>query len=254
MPRSKIPQIAEGILARFTDLTLFLIAYNLEVKRPSLAGVEKGARAAEEFLTEVNYESIKRALRELRRQGLIRTLKKNVMEPEITAAGRRRLSLLLPQYQKRRPWDGAIYLVTYDIPITQNPERALFREFLRKIGCGLLQESIWVTPYNPTELVKEFVNDKNLAGTVLVSVLGKDGSIGGMTLEELIENVYSIAEVNEGYKSFLWECERREKQKGELVLTYLTVLSDDPQLPFELLPNWWLGDKAYLRFVRLVEK
>ncbi|MEK6624932.1 MAG: hypothetical protein AABY86_08190, partial [Bdellovibrionota bacterium] len=63
-------------------------------------------------------------------------------------------------------------------------------KFLRKIGCGLLQESIWVTPFNPTELVREFVNDKNLAGTVLVSVLGKDGSIGGMTLEELIENVY----------------------------------------------------------------
>lgn len=254
MASSKITKATEGVLSRVTDFTLFLIFYGIEsagAKRLGQLGYASGQ--AGNLLADINYKSIKRSLFELQRKGLINTIQTNLKEIDITASGRKRLDSILPQYQKKRPWDKKIYLVTYDIPVTHNRARDAFREFLKKIGCGLLQESIWVTPYNPTRLVREFVEERKLEGTVLVSVLGKDGSIGGMSLNELIEAVYKLSELNDRYDVFLYECKSREKSKAELAISYMSVLEDDPQLPFELLPDWWLGDEAYKEFSKILK-
>lgn len=253
---SRVLKATEGLIATATDLTLALIFYQFEIGlggARTLYGVQRAGERTMDVLVEVNYKSIKRALRELKRRGLVKSIKSSLMEPEITAAGIKRIKQLFPEYQKKRPWDGNIYLVTYDIPIERNRERNLLREFLKKSGCGLLQESIWVTPYNPTKIVRQFVDERNLEGTVIVSVLGKDGSIGDMSLEELIENIYHLEELNERYRQFLGEYQGRLLE-SELLFHYLSVLQDDPQLPFELLPDWWLGDEAYTLFTKLINK
>lgn len=254
MASSKVFKATEGVLSRVTDFTLFLIAYGIESAGAKRTGqLDAAGERAGEHLVDVNYQSIKRSIIELQRKGLVNTIKTDLKEIEITAAGKKRLASLLPQYQKKRPWDKKIYLVTYDIPVTHNRERDAIREFLKRIGCGPLQESIWVTPYNPTRLVREFVEERDLEGTVLVSVLGKDGSIGGMSLNELIEKVYKLSELNSQYEVFLYDCQSGENSRTQLILSYISILQDDPQLPFELLPDWWLGDKAYEEFSILIK-
>lgn len=243
----------EGILSRATDLTLALIFYSFALGGArNMRGVEKVTEGTLELLSDINYKSIKRALQELKRKGLVKTARSAWMEVELTAAGKKRIRASLPQYRKKRPWDKNLYLVTYDIPITHNRDRDSLREFLRRLGCGLLQESIWITPYNPTQIVRDFVKEKSLEGTVLVSVLGKDGSIGEMSFEELIERVYALSELNERYEQFVAECAQKNISHAQATFLYLSILKDDPQLPFELLPDWWLGDKAYKAFTKLV--
>ncbi len=253
MASSKVLKLTEKVFSRTTDLALFSIFYGMELAFggiPSMKGVTKAGENALDITSEVNYQSIKRAISELRRQGLVRTFKNSLMEAEITVSGKKRIKSLMPQYQKKRPWDSNIYLVTYDVPVTQNWERDMLRMFLKKIGCGLLQESIWVTPYNPTWIVREFIENRGLEGTVLVSILGKEGSIGGMSLEELIEQVYNLTDLNGRYKEFLQKC-RVGIPKAQLAFHYLSILNDDPQLPFELLPDDWVGDEAYQVFERM---
>lgn len=255
MSSSNIFKFTEGVVSRVTDFTLLLISFEAEILNARNYGdiLRAGDKITSEDGT-ISYQSIKRSLLELKRKGLIKTLKSSLKEPQITALGRARISSLLPGYIKIRPWDKNLYLVSYDVPVSQNYERNLLREYLKKIGCGILQESIWVTPYNPSIIIREFVGVNKLSGTVLVSLLGKDGSIGGMGFEELIEKVYKLSYLNDRYTIFIAKCKNMKHNKIELISLYWSFLKDDPQLPFELLPDWWVGDKAYAYYKKLSPK
>ena len=241
-------KLTEGVLSRVTDVALALILYGFEVGLSgarTTGGVERALDKSQKVLEEINYKSIKRAILELKRKGLVKTVKNSLLEPEITSLGKKRISSLLPFYIKSRPWDGNLYLVTYDIPTKHNADRDTLRRFLKKIGCGLLQESIWITPYNPTKIIQEFVRKRGLEGTILVSVLGKGGSIGEMTLVELVEEVYKLSDLNSRYQKFLVDTDSKAIAQEHALFCYLSILEDDPQLPFNLLPEDWVGDKAY---------
>ncbi len=130
-----------------------------------------------------------------------------------------------------------MHIVTYDIPEAYKHDRELLRGYLRTIRCGRLQDSVWVTPYNPIDLVRSFVELHNIRGTIIVSDMGRDGSIGEENLKGLVVRVYRLELLNERYNVWL-------DTKGSL-LGFLAILKDDPQLPFALLPGWWKGDTAY---------
>jgi phenylacetic acid degradation operon negative regulatory protein len=143
-------------------------------------------------------------------------------------------------------WDGKIYLVAYDIPRESNKDRNLFRRFLKRIGCGMLQHSVWVTAYTPNKLINEFIYERGLDDElIIVSSVGKDGTVGDTTLQELMEKVYGLSNLNERYLLFIEKVEKGElSTMREVVFSYLSILKDDPQIPFELLPRNWLGDTA----------
>jgi len=115
----------------------------------------------------------------------------------------------------------------------------------------MLQESVWLTPYNPTGLLEEFAHDKGLADLILVSSLGRDGTVGGMDLPDLLEKVYHVSEINEKYREFL--ASRESAAKEEIVFKFLSILIGDPQLPFKLLPEDWLGEEAYRLFQKAIK-
>lgn len=253
MASSKAFKFSEGFVSTFTDLTLSLLFFGTELHNVKTLGqAMKADRNVQKKLEEVNYASIKRSILELKRKGLVQTLKDSTLEPQITQEGRRRIEAIITEYKKIRTWDGKIYLVTYDIPRKHNLGRDRLRQFLKQIGCGYLQESVWITPYNPKQVVCEFVSKQRLGGTILVSELGKDGSVGEMTRDELIEQVYKISSLNDRYIEFLQKALDKESLPAQLIFSYLSILEDDPQLPFELLPNWWQGDEAYEVYVQLI--
>ena len=101
-----------------------------------------------------------------------------------------------------------------------------------------------MTPYNPIDTLRTYVEEKNLAGTVLVSDMGQGGSIGEEDLHSLVERVYKLEELNARYQEWLEEAGRRGTDHW-MVIMYLSILADDPQLPFALLPPWWKGEEAY---------
>ena len=51
-----------------------------------------------------------------------------------------------PQARWSREWDGRWRLVLFDVPTTQNTQRARLRRYLCDKSFGYLQNSVWITP------------------------------------------------------------------------------------------------------------
>ncbi|MCX6793797.1 MAG: hypothetical protein NTY06_01695 [Candidatus Gottesmanbacteria bacterium] len=247
--------LAEGVFGHSVDFGLWLTIYITHMSVPqSVSGQNwRAVIAADKFLREINFQVIKNAIQTARKRGWVRIVKRNAL-PEITKEGERRLASKLPQYDQKRVWDGRMHIVTYDIPEAHKHDRELLRGYLRTIRCGRLQDSVWVTPYNPIDLVRSFAQSHNLHGTIIVSDMGKDGSIGEENLKGLVVRVYGLEKLNERYEAWIESEEDRGIVDVARMLSFLSILKDDPQLPFALLPGWWKGDTAYSLMKKELEK
>lgn len=239
-------KLAEGVFSTSVDMILWSVVYLGEMSLPQSAHgqVWRAQVAADRFLNQVNYDVIKHALTSARKRGWVKKTTRRRVPPEITEEGLRRLTSLLPVYDEYRAWDSRMHLVTYDIPEKRKMDRELLREYLRRIGCGMLQDSVWMTPYNPINTLRRFIDEHRLSGTIIISDLGKDGSIGEEGLTGLVVGVYRLEQLNDRYQEWIDDVQAQKIDQLSVV-KYLSVLRDDPQLPFVLLPSWWVGDEAY---------
>ena len=97
-----------------------------------------------------------------------------------------------------------------------------------------------------------FVEEHKLQGTIIVSNLGQGGSIGEEDIHAMIIRVYELEDLNDRYKD--WLDETRSMRIDQLSLVhFLSILKEDPQLPFTLLPTWWKGDEVYLKVKHLLK-
>lgn len=237
--------LTEGLFSHAVDLTLLLMVYMGELAIPSKTfGKEwRAAGAASRFIQEINYDVIKNAIVTARRYGYLTKTTGRKSWPKISESGKKRLASVLPYYDEERSWDGRLHLVTYDIPETRADDRYLLREYIKRIGCGRLQDSVWITPYNPIDLLRTFTRDKRLEGTIIVSDVGSDGAIGDEDIRALVSRVYNLEVLNDRYMEWLKESE--DGVDHWAMIKFLSILKDDPQLPFSILPPRWKGDVAY---------
>jgi phenylacetic acid degradation operon negative regulatory protein len=254
--KKAILKISKGIVSTMTDLILVQIFFWLELGLRGGHGPGDVHWAMEEAFSRLEEKQVKQTTYRLKKRGLIKYPKgKGILTSKITVAGKKRLARLLPVYDEKRTWDKKIYLVTYDIPEDKRTDRNRLRDYLKKIGCGMLQASVWLTLYNPKEVLQEFIEERKLAGQVLISDLGKDGSIGEESLKELIARVYQLDKINNRYLNFVQDWQAKEGlkdfEKSQLNFSFFSILKDDAQLPFELLPEGWVGDRAYQIFKAL---
>lgn len=241
-------ELTEGLLRTTTDVVLFtlFLTFASAGKSKTSVGGHQMFDEAQAALKDFNYDAIKRTLTQLKHQGLITYKRKNLPETiEITKEGKARLSELCPTYLRQRTWDNRMYLITYDIPQTRKYNREKLRSFLKRMGAAMLQESVWITPYNPRETLRFFLEERSLCEVVIVSDLGHDAIIGDVDLHTLIRTIYHLDKLNARYEHFLELYEGNSHPDPLGVTLYLSILRDDPQLPFALLPKDWLGDKAY---------
>lgn len=95
-------------------------------------------------------------------------------------------------------------------------------------------------------MLREFIEKAKLSGEVLISNMGQDGHIGGEDLKELLTRVYQLDDLSQRYSNFIESHQRRKQiDKAAIIFDFYSILDDDPQLPFPLLPNDWPGKKAY---------
>lgn len=246
--KKTVLEASEGVVATVVDLTL--VSLYMALALSSVRTMNDAFRITEDiysFKDRVNYHAIKRALYNLTRKGLVtRSSKRTEIELAITELGRKRIAELLPTYQTDRPWDHFVYLISYDIPTEHNRSRDMLREYIKRTGGALLQESLWINPYNPTILLETFAKEHDIPGTILVSKLGKDGAIGEDNLRNVIRRVYKLEEISRRYHEFLKEyADQKNTKPSRMIFNYLAILKDDPQLPFALLPHNFPGQKAY---------
>ncbi len=250
--REKVLELTKGVLSTLSDYLLIQLFFGVEM---TVGGHGRNVYQANEaawkdFFDAKASAKVKQNLSNLKSRGLI--LYSAGEDPQITKAGWKRLQSVLPSYDERRVWDGKIYLVTYDIPEEKKRHREVLRKYLKKIGCGMLQLSVWITPYDPRETLRNFITQSGLEGMVVVSDVGRDGSIGGGDIKVLVAKVYKLDELNERYGNFIRQAKDAASTLEELKFGFLSILKEDFQLPFALLPKDWLGNKAYNIYTNLM--
>lgn len=168
--------------------------------------------------------------------------------------GKKRLRELLPSYKQSEPWDGKLWLVTYDIPEDKRYTRDHFRNWLFEIGCRMIQESVWLSVKDPKPWIKDSIASMQKRN-IIVSCLGKDGNIGNENLSELIYRVFELKRLNKAYKNWLKATEKQNDNSAILSLgfRFLSLLRQDPMLPKELVSSDWAGDKARRTFETEIE-
>lgn len=238
----KLAAVTKGIATSLADYLLIQLSFWLEMMASPRDVYKLSDQLLEDF--PVRKTRARRTVGYLKQRGMI-VYSRGGSDPRITIAGKKRLRRLLPSYDPVRHWDQKLYLIVYDIPEKKRVVREILRDYLKKVGCGMLQNSVWITPYDPREVLKKFVLERGLVGQVLIGDLSRGNRIGGESWEELLARVYNLSALNTRYKEFLTEYSKRKDPLSWMAIDFLAILKDDPQLPFILLPQDWLGDKAY---------
>jgi DNA-binding transcriptional regulator PaaX len=253
--REAVEDLSYGLLSTSINLSLSLIHFSTLAfsGRKSPATIWKAAEEASN-LTGINKSSLKHSFWKAKHKGLLKRKRKHGKEIwTLTRLGRKRLTSELPIYQKQRPWNGRLYLITYDIPEEMHYQRNSLRKQLKKLGAGMFQHSVYIMFWDPTKVLRTLIKQQSLKGQVIVSDTGTDGSIGEIDIDELIWKVFKLEELNTRYEKFLTLVKEKTLNTTKLAFHYLTILKNDPQLPFELLGPNWLGTKAYNKFRKLTK-
>lgn len=252
--RESVSDFSFGLLSTALNLSIGLAAFgaNAFTSGKSPSSISRAVEAAAN-VPGISKDSLKRAFWKAQNRGLLK--RKRIRGKDFwitTEQGKQRLSSKLPTYYTNRPWNGRLYLVTYDIPVEKSSDSKRLRYYLKKIGARRLQHSVYLILWDPTEVLKTFIRDHDLSGMVIVSDTGSDGSVGNSDLDELIWEVFRLEELNNRYKNFLEKIKDKNQPPIELAFRYLSILANDPQLPFELLGPTWTGDKAYRKLKEII--
>lgn len=256
--RNKILELTGNFLEAATDLILWNIYFALEAGggNRNTRDIYRAAAQADRLVDQINYQSFCRAFYQIKRRGLINLVKESgCFKPRLSKKGEERVKSLMPVYDNQRSWDKRFYLVTYDIPESKRGYRARLRSFLQTLRGAKLQESVYLTPYNPRKKLKDYVEKNGIPGSIIVSDTGVKGSIGTGDFRTLVINVYDLENLNQHYQEFIGRYEGKGKKdysRAQSALDFNLILKDDPQLPFELLPSNWEGTRAYQLYQELL--
>lgn len=186
------------------------------------------------------YMSLKRALK----TGFIEKIFKNGQPYlRLTGRGKKKLVRDFPLLAlKKKRWDRKWRMVFFDIQETSRKIRDQLRRKLEELGFAKFQRSVYITPHDFAEDIREFLESRALADKVYV-VATKELLAGDE--KALAAKLWKLEEINEQYRKILefWEkkktSSRKEKNNREIRSRYLEVLAVDPFLPKELVPSDW---------------
>lgn len=255
----KVKKVTEGLFSNIFDFALYtlLLLPATSFGKPSTSkGVYQMFQEANALGEGINYQTFKNAIRKLKEKRFIERLKDWEEEKLATQEGIKRLKRILPFYDEKRFWDGNLYLVQYDIPVERNRTRDLLRDwFLRGLRAIQLQKSLYLVFFNPQKLIQKFIEGKSgFEGNILVSKLARDGFLGEERIEDLLWQKSGLEGLNLEYENFIDKYKKKNKvYPSEIHTEYFSLLKKDPQIPFELLPSHYLGDEAYLLFLRHIK-
>lgn len=154
----------------------------------------------------------------------------------------------------KRPWDGKWRMVVFDILESHKKQRERLRGFLKSLGFGLLQESVWISPFPIENELDEFLSQQKLAGMVLVS---KAQILYGEQ-KELARKVWGLDRLRIQYFNLLtWWQERPPELKNkeaahDFQKRYFELLVADPHLPNSIIGVDWPLNKIKLAYMKEV--
>lgn len=158
------------------------------------------------------------------------------------------------------PWDGRWFLLTYSIPESKRHLRRRLRTRLRWLGFGTLSHATWISPRDRRLEVRQLAEAFHICPYVeLFAAEHQDFASD----EEIVARCWDLEGLNQYHVDFLarYDPLLRELtarlaadgdlqpqacyiQRSTLIHTYRSSPYVDPNLPLELLPRGWLGERA----------
>lgn len=150
-----------------------------------------------------------------------------------------------------RRWDGRWRMVIYDIEETERGSRDRLRAFLKSLGFGMLQQSIWISPYPVRDPLEKFLEESGMKDVVLVV---EAAYVGGWDHRELASQVWGFPRLRDSYLDFRKRCQRADGIDWDLRQQFEWLATHDPFLPSELFPLDKLREKAFRQYARLAQR
>lgn len=226
--------------------------------------------------------------RNLKTGEIEKVIKKGEVYLRLTTSGKERIKRDFPIISlQNQKWDRRWRIVIFDIAEVSRKTRDLLRLKLKELGFGMLQESVWLTPYDFLLDFREFLNENGLNDFVYSMEISH--LLAGDPLN-LVKKVWKLDELNKEYEEFLEKVKtlklayvkhndrvkeyqakmidkvikkpEKKHEKGiferkieqmfrNLKEEYLKIMLHDPCLPKDLLPKDWLGELAKREIFRL---
>ena len=169
----------------------------------------------------------------------------------MSGVGRRSLQRDFPIFNLRnKKWDGRWRLVFYDIDEKSKRTRDRLQKKLKELGFGMIQKSVYLTPFDVAEDFREFLLEQGLSDFVFVGVV--DRLFAGNE-KKLIEKVWKLEDLNKRYLKLNERLEGGEVLDG-IFSEFESLLREDPFLPKEFLPDSWRGDIVYQKIKQLLKR
>lgn len=155
---------------------------------------------------------------------------------------------------RRDAWDGTWLLVICSIPETQRAVRLRFRTQLTFEGFGFLAPTIAISPHTGREkAANDIIAELGLADTAMTFVADSGTATPDASIRSSAWDLDSLAQA---YAEFIDRFDidptARTPIDGAAAFATTVLLVDawrrfpfsDPELPSELLPERWIGDRA----------
>lgn len=152
-------------------------------------------------------------------------------------------------FMRKSKWNGFFMVVVFDIKECERCGRNKLRHKLKELGFGMLQRSVWISPYHFIDEIKEYVRNINVANQVIV-LKTRDLWLGD--IKKFANKAWKLDKIVEDYQRIIAISNElgnvdgiiRERGKRDLINMYFDVLSKDPLLPIEFLPADWPQNEA----------
>ncbi|MEK7611341.1 MAG: CRISPR-associated endonuclease Cas2 [Patescibacteria group bacterium] len=171
----------------------------------------------------------------------------------ITSVGWKGIEEVIPIERLRLKWDGKLRLVIFDVQEKWKKDRERLRYLLKNLGFGMLQESVWITPFAIEKGLVPMLARERIAGEVLVL---RSELLSGK-IKDIIARAFDLEPLENAYTELIdqWELGEikaiSDVRKWEQ--NYFDLLSNDPCLPDALLSSTWAGTQAknvYMKYIR----
>lgn len=176
---------------------------------------------------------------------------------QITPKGEKAIDKILRPLKETGKWDGKWRLVIFDVPETKRDVRDRLRRALSKLGLGILQASVWISPNDIKDEIEEIEKRLNLSGGLKFFEVTRNVNLD----RTIIEKSWNLPELEDLYRQFTLRTERilrlidkdpnpRYSAK-KLIFEYASILQKDPILPWEFRNKDELRKKAHELYLKL---
>lgn len=175
----------------------------------------------------------------------------------ITPKGEKEFDKVLRPLRTMGNWDGRWRLVMFDIPESKRDVRDRLRRALTKLGLGILQASVWISPNDIKKEVEEIGERLNLKGSIKFFEVTRNQSLD----KNIIEKAWKLPEISDEYKHFNLEAERLFNISSKiqnlrfsakkLIFEYAIILQKDPIMPGEFRDKDDLRKRAHQNYLNL---